>query len=182
MKKLATLCLVAICLLAIELTVAGCGIPPPTTQVNTTVSGNWEAQLSEGSGQGTLVNFVTTFRFSNLGALDITYLNFLNSNTCFQSGQTASGDVVNASTLTNGQFNGTLKYKIVSGFPKGNTLALQGNITGTSSGTSGTIGTLTDGAVTGTWTLTGSSDCGGSKGMSGTFTMCQGSATCTPIL
>jgi len=187
MKKLATLCLVAI-----EIAVAGCGvIPPPTTQVNTNVSGNWEAQLSGGTGEGTLINFVTTFQFANLGALDITYLNFINDNACFQGGQTATGTVTNAQTLANGQFSGTLTYKIVSGTPAGNTLTLQGTITGTSSGTPGTIGTLTDGAVTGSpsaanpkfgWKLTGSSDCGGSKGMTGTFTMCQGSATCSPIL
>jgi hypothetical protein len=189
MKKLAILCVVAI-----ELAAGGCAIPPPTTQVNTTASGNWEAQLSGGTGQGALLNFVTTFQFANLGAVDITHLTFVNNNTCFQGGQTATATITNAQTLPNGQFSGTLTYKIISGIPAGNALTLIGTITGTSSGTTGVIGTLTNGAVTGTpgplgsktadngWKLTGSSDCGGKKGMTGSFTMCQGSATCTPIL
>jgi hypothetical protein len=192
MKKLAILCL-----MALELALGGCAIPPPTTQVNTTASGNWEAQLSGGTGEGALMNFTTTFQFANLGAVDITYLNFLTSNACFQGGQTATATITcpnNACTLPNGQFSGVFTYKIVSGIPAGNALTLKGTITGTSSGTAGTIGTLTNGAVTGTpgppnskthdygWKLTGSSDCGGKNGMTGTFTMCQGSATCAPIL
>jgi hypothetical protein len=174
MKKVAILCLVAL-----ELAVGGCAIPPPTTQVNTTTNGSWEAQLSltEGTGQSTLLDFVTTFEVTNHGPLDVTAFSFLNNGTCFVTGETASG-TAQFTTLANGQVNGQLKYTVQSGLPVGNKLALTGNLTGTSNGSPGTIGTLTNGAVTGTWTLTGSSNCKGS----GTFTMCQGSATCTPIL
>ena len=61
MKKVAILAL-----LALELAVAGCGNSNTNSQgLNTTASGNWEAQLTGGTGPTSQLNFVTTFSVTN---------------------------------------------------------------------------------------------------------------------
>jgi hypothetical protein len=167
-------------LLVVAFVLSSCGsVPVPTTVISTTASGNWEAQLTGGTGQAALLNFVTNFQVTDVGPLTINGFNFINTGTCFVTQEQASGSA-QYTTAGDGQVTGNLDYQILSRIPTGNTLKLKGLLTGTTTVTNGTIGTLTNGAVTGTWTLTGSSDCGGSSGVSGTFTMCQAHATCTP--
>lgn len=178
MRKLAILFVVAL-----EMYVCGCGgrtvTPTPTTQTN----GNWESQLSSGTAQSSLLNFVVSFSVNNTGPLDITGLSFFNQNSCFQTGLnvttetgTATLSTSNAETVS-GPFTLT-----ITATGTGTKLALTGTISGTSNGTTTSTGTLSSGSVVGTWTLTPGStadkSCTGVT--SGTFIMCQGAATCTP--
>jgi len=177
MKKLAILAL-----LALELGVCGCGNSTPKNSTTTTAAGNWEALLSGGKGAASLLNFVTTFNVTDTSGannqpLDITGFSFFNAGACFANGTGTSTETGSATLNTSGtnQVTGTLTFTVVSVTPAGNTLSLTGNLTGTSNGTTTTTGTLSSGVVSGTWTLTGSSDCTGG----GNFIMCQGADTCT---
>jgi hypothetical protein len=167
--------------LALELAVCGCGSSSPSTQVNTTTSGNWEARMTGGTDQASLLNFVTAFSVTNSGPLNITGFGFINSGKCFANGanqETVTGSATLNSAST-GAVTGTLSLNVKSVTPAGNSLALTGNLTGTSSGTTGTTGTLSNGIVVGTWTLTGGQGDPSCTG-SGAFLMCQGTNTCTP--
>jgi len=164
MRKLAILVL-----LAVELAVGGCGNSTSTTTTTTDASGNWEAQLTGGTGEASLLNFTTAFTVNNSGPLSITGFSFINTGTCFVSGETESGNATLATDSTNA-VTGTLTYTVQSGTPAGNTLTLTGNVTGTNSSNA-----LTGGAVTGTWSLTGGTGCTGT----GNFTMCQNATTCS---
>ena len=185
MKKLAFLLV-----LVLELAVCDCGTQTiANTTPATTTSGTWEAQLTGGADQASLLNFVTAFSLNNnntvtSGPLTITAFNFFNDGKCFANGIDGSTESGNATLITNtaDQVTGTLSYKIVSVTPTGNTLTMSGNLTGTSSGTPTTAGTLSNGVVVGKWTLTGAA---GDPTCSvpepgGTFIMCQGTNTCTP--
>lgn len=162
MKKLALL------VLLLELAVCGCGNNNTTTTTTTSATGNWEAQLTGGTGPASLLNFVTAFSVTNSGPLNITGFGFINAGSCFVSGATETGTADITTDSTNA-VTGTLSYSVQSGSPSGNVLTLTGNVTGTASNNA-----LTGGAVVGTWTLTGSNDCTGT----GDFTMCQNGTTC----
>ena len=181
MKKLAILFV-----LAPALFVCACGgrtvTPTPTTQTN----GNWEAQLTNGSGQSSLLNFVVAFSVNNTGPLNIAGLSFFNQNSCFQTGlntETESGTATlstsNAETVS-GPFTLT-----VTAAGTGTKLILNGTISGTSNGTTTSTGTLSSGSVVGTWYLepgaNADSSCVGiPQSNNATFIMCQGATTCTP--
>ena len=174
-------------LMALGLWLGGCAshtlAPPPQTAVN---SGNWEATLTGGLGPASMLDFLATFSANSFGGpLDITAFSFINkdSNSCFSSVQTPTGSTVLTTNVTN-QVTGSMIMTIPSSNPSGNTLTLSttagnglpgGQVTGTSSN-----GALTNGAVTGNWTLTGASGSGCTG--QGTFLMCQGAATCTPVI
>jgi len=176
MKKLALLALVAL-----EICLCACGNTPPTSTILTqSGSSNWEAQLTGGEGQDSLLNFITTFSIDqNAGTLGITAFDFINTSECFPSSvqQTASGS---ASLTTNSslQVTGTMTFTVTAGTT---TLTLNGNVTGTSNGTTSTTGTLSNGVVQGTWYLA-SSETGCTavpQNQAQPFLMCQGAATCT---
>jgi hypothetical protein len=182
MKKLAILIV-----LALILAISGCGSRTlNNTPVNTTTNGNWEAELAGGTGAASELNFVTSFTVTDNGTgnnlgLDITGFSFINAGSCFLNGIDASSEI-GAATFTTAtgtdQVTGQLTYTITSNVPTGNVLTLTSytdGLTGTSSGTSSTTGTLSNGVVVGTWSLTGSTGCQGT----GTFLMCQGTSTCT---
>lgn len=182
MKKLAFLLV-----MALELAVAGCGTntkqsPTPGTVTN----GSWEAQLTGGTEQASLLNFVTAFSLNNnetitSGPLTITAFGFINAGKCFTNGLGASTESGKATLNTNvaGQVTGTLEFQVLSTNPTGNTLTLKGNLTGTSNGTPTSVGTLSNGVVVGSWTLTGGKGDPSCTG-GGDFLMCQGTNTCTP--
>lgn len=177
MKKLALTVL-----LALEMVVCGCGNSTPNNVTNTQATGNWEAQLTGGSEQTALMNFVTTFNVTDQGPLNITGFGFFNSGACFATGTTAESEsgTANFGTNASNQVSGTLSLTITS-TTTGSVLTLNGNLTGTSNGTTTTTGTLSNGVVVGQWSITpGSSatNCTGNK--NGTFLMCQNQTTCTP--
>jgi len=181
MKKLAILAL-----LALELAVGGCSNNFPKNSTTTTASGNWEALLSGGTGDASQLNFVTTFTVTNtVGGsnepLTITGFSFFNAGACFDNFVGASTWAGSATLNTSGtnQVTGTLDFTVVSVKPPGNTLSLTGNLTGTSNGTPTTTGTLSNGVVSGTWTLTGGQGDPSCSVPQGTFIMCQGTNTCT---
>jgi len=178
MKKL-----VLVVLVALEFLVSGCGTntTSPTT-TNTQATGNWEAQLTGGTDQASLLNFVTTFTVTNSGPLDITGFGFFNSSACFSTGanaETWSGSANFTTTSTN-TVTGTLNLTITSA-TNGNVLTLNpGTLTGTSNGTTTTTGTLSNGVVVGTWNLQSTDpNCTGIPKNGGTYILCQDKASCT---
>lgn len=183
MRRLATLVL-----LALTFAIFGCANNTPSTVTNTSTTGNWEAQLiSPSGGQASLLNFVVAFNVTNSGPLDITGFGFFNQNSCFASGLNGQTEKGNASFTTDatGHVTGTLSLTVTSS-TNGSVLTLTSNadgLTGTSNGTTTTTGTLSNGVVIGTWTLTPGGNATGcnavAQGDNATFLMCQDAATCT---
>jgi hypothetical protein len=176
MKKLAILLL-----LALELAVCGCGNSNNSnTTASTSTSGNWEVLLTGGTAEASKLNFVTSFTVTNSGPLDVTGFSFINAGACFANGTNSSTESGTATldTSSTTAVTGTLNFTVTSVTPAGNTLALTGNLTGTSNGTTTTTGILTNGVVTGTWQLTGGAGDPSCVG-TGTFLMCQDKNTCT---
>ncbi len=179
MKKLAL-----VALLALELAVSGCGTSgAPSNTTNTQATGNWEAQLTGGTDQASLLNFVTTFTVTNSGPLDITGFGFFNAGACFATGTDAENVAGNASfaTSSTNSVTGTLTLTVTSA-TNGSVLTLgtpsPATLTGTSNGTTTTTGTLSNGVVVGQWSLTPGSGTNGCNAGSGNFIMCQDKATC----
>ncbi|MFZ0806487.1 MAG: hypothetical protein WAN03_09910 [Candidatus Sulfotelmatobacter sp.] len=172
-------------LLALGVWLGGCASRTLTpTNLTAITSGNWEATLSGGLGEACKLDFLANFQAnSGGGALDITAFSFINvdSNSCFSRVQSESGSTILTTNVTD-QVTGSMIMTIISSSPSGNTLTLSttagdglpgGEVTGIRSN-----GAVTNGAVTGNWTLTGTNGCTGQ----GTFLMCQGAATCTPVI
>src|SRR5262252_7821095 len=170
-----------VALLALELLLSGCGATNnSTTNNDTSASGNWEAQLTGGTDQASLLNFVTTFSVTNTGPLDVTGFAFFNAGSCFANGNDAesvSGDAT-LTTSSTSAVTGTLNMTIASN-TNGSVLTLTGDLTGTSSGTSTTSGTLSNGVVVGSWSLSPGANTTGCNAGAGDFVMCQGKATCS---
>ena len=112
MKKLALLAL-----LALEFAVCGCGTSgAPSNTTNTQATGNWEAQLTGGTDQASLLNFVTTFTVTNSGPLSVTGFGFFNAGSCFTTGtnaETVSGNATFTTSSTN-TVTGTLTLTVTS--------------------------------------------------------------------
>jgi hypothetical protein len=175
MKKLAILILIA---LGALLACGHSNLAPPN---ETETTGNWEAQLLGGKGEASLLNFVIGFNVHNTNGgttepLTITSFGFINLGQCFVT-QSPAGSA-DLTTNDENQVTGSMSLTITSRSPLGNTLTLTSTngVTGTATGT--TYTTMTNGVVTGTWSLTGGQGDAGCTG-GGTFTMCQNAATCT---
>jgi hypothetical protein len=140
MKEVAVLLLVALML-------NGCNSSStPTGQ--TAASGVWSADLQGGTGEASGFSFTTQFTVNGDGSLNITYFQFLTAGTCFPvSGGTQAGSMVLTTNTSTNAVTGTFTYTVQSG---GNTLTLNGTVTGTASST-----TLSGGSITGTWSVTG---------------------------
>ena len=184
MKKLAFL--VA---LAVQLAVCGCGYNAPSNDVTTTTNGDWEATLTGGTGPTSQMNFVVDFSVTDTTGqasepLDITSFSFFNQGSCFITGydQEAVNGTATVSTAMDGTVTGTVTLNITNP-PTGAVLTLTGNLTGTSNGTPTTEGTLSNGVVVGSWTMTpgsGPAACSTpTNNPQPPFLMCQGAATCT---
>ncbi len=153
MKEVAVLLLVALML-------NGCNSSStPTGQ--TAASGVWSADLQGGTGEASGFSFTTQFTVNGDGSLNITYFQFLTAGTCFPvSGGTQAGSMVLTTNTSTNAVTGTFTYTVQSG---GNTLTLNGTVTGTASST-----TLSGGSITGTWSVTGGCTATGES-----FTMTQ---------
>ncbi len=153
MKEVAVLLLVALML-------NGCNSSStPTGQ--TAASGIWSADLQGGTGEASGFSFTTQFTVNGDGSLNITYFQFLTAGTCFPvSGGTQAGSMVLTTNTSTNAVTGTFTYTVQSG---GNTLTLNGTVTGTASST-----TLSGGSITGTWSVTGGCTATGES-----FTMTQ---------
>jgi hypothetical protein len=163
MKKLAILAL-----LALEVTVCGCGNSTTSTTTTTSAGGKWQVVMLGGTGQSSALDFITAFTVgSGGGTLSVTTLSFLNTQACFVSNATASGSATLVTDSSN-NVTGALTYSVISGVPAGNTITLDGTaVTGTSNN-----GVLSGGKVTGSWTLTGGAGDPSCTG-GGSFTMTQ---------
>jgi hypothetical protein len=176
--------------LAFELAVCGCANNAPNTTVSTTTTGNWGAQMTGGTGEAALLNFTTQFTLTaNSGVnepLDIVGFSFINAGECFGTAVADNREAGNA-TLTVSSTNtvsGSLNFTVTSA-TNGNVLTLvapDGGLTGTTNGSPGTVGTLSNGIAVGTWTLTSSdTNCIPTSSVSGTFLMCQSTTQpCVP--
>ncbi len=161
MKKVALLLLLALTM------VNGCSSNTITAQ--TAASGGWGAQLLGGAGQASGFSFTSQFTVNGDGSLSVTYFQFLTEGPCFPAtGLTPTGTMVLALNNATQAVTGTFTLTVPS---SGNTLTLNGTVTGTETGT-----TLSGGSVTGTWTLAGGTGC---TGTNGTFTMTQTASTTT---
>jgi hypothetical protein len=160
-------------LLLLALMLNGCGgsnlITTQTAQ--SAAAGIWSAQIFGGSGEASGFSFNTEFTVNSSGTLSITYFQFLTTGTCFPvDGGTENGSmdlIINSSTSA---VTGTFTYTVQS---SSNKLTLNGQVTGTANGTATS---LSDGSITGTWTVAGGTGC---NATGGTFTMCQSSSSCT---
>jgi hypothetical protein len=164
MKEVAILLLVALLL-------NGCGSSTPTVQ--STAGGTWEAQLLGGSGDVTAPSFVTVFTVNSNNSLNISSFEFLthNNTSCFPiNGGTVSGQVV-LTINTNDTVSGPFTFTVQS---NGNTLTLDGTVTGTAVVGSNNSATLTGATMTGSWGVTGGTGC---NDTGGSFTMSQTTTT-----
>ncbi len=159
MKRLAIL-------LILTAMIGGCG--NNSSDVQTAAGGVWQAQLLGGDNTPGF-SFITQFSVvGSGGTLTFTSFQFLTQGPCFPvNGETPSGTMALTVNTSNDQVTGPFTFSVAA---NGNTLALNGTVTGTENGIYGT--TLSNATVTGTWTLTG----GGSAGCTstdGSFTMTQ---------
>jgi hypothetical protein len=144
-------------LLALELTLIGCG--SGTTATVKTANGTWESALIGSDAGVGVFNFITQFSVGTSGSLSVSYLSFLTSGPCFPiSGNTTSGSFNVTATGTSPAAN--FQFAVQSG---SSALAM----TGTATGATDSSGNITWSKITGTWTSTGGTGCAGS----GTFTL-----------
>ncbi len=158
MKRVAILLLMA-------LFISGCGSGRPTAQSAT--GGLWQAQLSDGVGNSSGFSFNTQFTVGSNGDLSISNFEFLNDNpnSCFPiNGGSISGNMALTQNMATNGVTGTMTFTVTS---SSNQLTLTGNVTGTIVGT-----TLSGGAATGNWALTGTGAC---SNATGPYTMKQSS-------
>jgi len=169
-------------LLALASAISSCGNTTPTSVITTeTQTSTWEAQLTGGTGQASELTFTTIFSATNNGPIDVTGFSFINSGACFQNGidNTKQGGTVVLTTTSTDTVTGSMTFIVDSIPPLNNTLTLTSTgLSGTSNGTTATIGNLTGGIVWGTWQLTGGTGDPTCTGQ-GNFIMCQGNDTCT---
>lgn len=173
-------------LLAVALELAACGCATNNTNQTSTIAttangGFWQAQLTGGTGQSSLLNFNVAFSVNTTGPIDVTGFSFFNEGSCFST--TANSETISGtttlSTANNGTVTGPFKMTVKSN-TNSNNLVLTGLLTGTSNGTTSTTGTLSNGSVLGTWTLNSADpNCNGgsSHPAPGNFVMCQGGPT-----
>lgn len=148
-------------LLVVALMLNGCSSTTTTTQA--AAGGIWSASLPGGTGEASGFSFTTQFTVNGDGSLSVTYFQFLTQGPCFPiTGGSVAGSMVLTTNTSNNAVTGTFTYTVQS---SGNTLTLNGTVTGTNA-----VPTLSGGSVTGTWSLTGGSGCS-SSGQS--FTMTQ---------
>jgi len=138
-------------LLLVTLMLNGCNSSStPTAQ--TSAGGVWSADLPGGTGEASGFSFNTQFTVNGDGSLSITFFQFLTAGTCFPvSGGTESGSMVLTTNTSTNTVTGTFTYTVQA---QGNTLTLNGTVTGTASGT-----TLSGGSITGSWAVTGDTGC-----------------------
>jgi hypothetical protein len=116
------------------------------------INGNWTATLSD-TGSSPVFTFTTSFHQGGGTDVTVTNFTFTTSSPCFVSGGTETASFALSGNFS-GNVTGSFALNIQSENPSGNTLTLQG--------------TVKNGVITGTWTLSGTtSGCTGN----GNFTL-----------
>lgn len=192
MKKLAFLVL-----LVIAGVLSSCGSNHIQELPTSSISGNWEAQLTGGIGPAAALNFVVNFNlFVTNGSgnqnLNINNFSWLNTTSCFPPVPPVKGYVNLTNNINTGQVTGTIVLTI--GTQGGNVLTLSadptatpptGELIGTAPASNGQV---SNGGVNGLWTLTTNKpDSGCSAGDSSatvkpSFVMCQNATSCKTAL
>jgi hypothetical protein len=154
-------------LLLVALMLNGCGSTTPTVQ--SASGGIWQSAMLGGDGTASGFSFITQFTVANSGAITVSHFQFLTQvdGGCFPVTNEDPTGTLTASYNTADQVVPpfTFTFTVVSG---GNTLTLTGtSMTGL---LNTTTDTLSNGVITGTWTVTGGTGC---NNISGTFTMTQ---------
>ncbi|HEV3305360.1 MAG TPA: hypothetical protein VGZ91_02875 [Candidatus Sulfotelmatobacter sp.] len=159
MKEVAILLLVALML-------NGCG--STVASVPTASGGIWSSDMFGGEGLASGLSFVTQFTVGTNGAITVSTFQLLTQTAggCFPvTGPRPTGTLLanfNSADQVVPPFS--FNFTVTS---SGNTLTLTGtSMTGTLNTTNNT---LSNGVITGTWTLTGGTSCN----TNGTFTMTQ---------
>jgi len=144
MKKI-----IVACLLGIGFVLSSCG---SNSHVNGNINGMWSATLNSASANTFI--FMTDLIVNADGSLGTTSFNIsLNNTPCVFPSSTESGSFTISGNF-NGQVSGKFHYVVMSTGVEVNTLTLDG--------------TVNNGVITGTWTVTGATaNCSGN----GTFTM-----------
>jgi len=160
-------------ILVLTLLIPACG--SNTSDVQQAAGGVWQAQLLGGDGAASGFSFVVAFTVSGAGgALSFSSFQFLTAGTCFPVNDlTPTGNMALTVNTTDYQVTGTFTLTVTA---NGNTLTLNGTVTGTENGINGTL--LSGAQITGSWTLTGSSECTVTNGET-SFTMTQGTSPST---
>jgi hypothetical protein len=198
MKKLAFLGLVA--LVAIAVVISSCGSNQIQELPTSSISGNWEAQLTGGLGGASALNFLMTFNlFVTNGSppqnVNVTAFSWINANPCFPNPPNVSAPTVKlTNNINTQQITGSIVWTV--GVAPGNVLHLTadpnatpptGELIATATSANGTV---TNGAVNGMWWLTpgtsfppGLEACSaGSESAPRSFIMCQGATSCTTAI
>lgn len=141
-----------LCVLALAAILAGCG-----TNGNNggNINGAWMANLTN-SGGSTVFAFNTSFTQGSGDNLNVVNFSFTTAGSCFQSQQTTETGTFGLTGDFNGNVQGSFGMTIQTSGSSPDVLTLQG--------------TVNNGKITGTWTLTGSVACTGN----GNFTMTAG--------
>jgi hypothetical protein len=196
MKILAFLSLLA--LMAVAAALSSCGSNQIQGLPTSSISGNWEAQLTGGVGPAAALNFVTNFNlFVTNGSptqnVNVNDFSWINTNPCFPN---PPGGVAITVLLTNNintqQITGSIVITIKS--PTGSVLNLSadpnatpptGELIATATSNNGVV---TNGGVNGMWWLTPGTGPNDKQCTAGTatsplpFVMCQNATSCTTAL
>lgn len=196
MKKLAFLSLVA--LMAVAVVLSSCGSNQIQELPTSSISGNWEAQLTGGTGPASALNFLINFNLfvtnnSPTQNVNVNDFAWINSNPCFPSVPNVTPPAVQLTNNINTQkITGSIVFTIKS--PTGSILNLSANPNATpptgeliATATSSN-GVVTNGGVNGMWWLTPGTGPNDKQCSAGTetnplpFIMCQNATTCTTAL
>lgn len=193
MKKLAFLAL-----LAIAAMLSSCGSNQIQELPTSSISGNWEAQLTGGTGMVSNLNFLINFNLfvtnnSPTQNVNVNDFSWLNSNSCFPPVPNVTPPAVQLTNNINNQtITGSIVFTIKS--PTGTILNLSadpnaapptGQLLATATSSNGVV---TNGGVNGMWWLTpgtGPNDKSCSAGSESSplpFIMCQNATTCRTAL
>jgi hypothetical protein len=155
-------------LLLLALMLNGCGTTTPNAQA--AASGGWEAQMSGGVGTSSGFSFIAQFTVGDNGALSFSNFQFLNQqqDTCFGTDSITESGMLDVTFNSADQVTGTFSFTITSSAGDAVTLS-SSDVTGT---INTTTNSLTNGSITGTWTLAPGTGTG-CVATSGTFTMTQ---------
>ena len=135
-------------LLAMGMALVGCG---SSSNNSGNVNGNWTAALQDANGIPVFA-FTTSLTATGSGStVTVSNLNFT-TNSCSFNAATETASFVLSGNF-NGSVTGSFQLAVASGGPSNDTLTLNGTVNGNK--------------ITGSWTVTGTTNCAAS----GTFTM-----------
>jgi hypothetical protein len=136
-----------LCVLTVGVLLSACG-----NSSSGNINGNWSAMLTNSDGTPAFA-FTTAFTQGSGTNLNVTHFSFTTSGSCFGSETVTETGSFGFTGNFNGNVSGAFGMTISATNNPSDLLTLQG--------------TVSNGKITGTWTLTGSTSCTGS----GTFTM-----------